>query len=187
MDVIVNNVNLDVKNLRSVISELDAAIEKNQQLKALCEQILAIQGGGSAAPKRRGRPPKAAGTTTTTTKPRGKRKKLGDVILSVLAKRSGPVAPKELRELVLKAGYPTKSDLKNFYVTVYNTAKKTPGVVKTKDGFSAGSTARSSKPTKTKRQASSKGKMASRKAKKRRVSGRKKVARKSRKAAKSKN
>ena len=149
MGIKIENVNLDVADLKSVISKLDDAIARNQKLRSLCEQILAIQGAQPKASKGRRSGSRAQSAQPAARAPRvsqRKRPKLRDVITQVLSKRSKPVAPADLRDLVKKAGYPTKSGPKNFYITVYNTAKNTPGVVKTDDGFIVQEGASKAKP-----------------------------------------
>ena len=57
------------------------------------------------------------------------------MITEVLQKSRKPLRPGELRDRVLAAGYPTSAKPESFYVAVFNTAKKIPGVIKNKSGF----------------------------------------------------
>ena len=159
MNLQLKNVEIDPKSLRSTIRSLEEAIERNEKLKSLCEELLSIQEGGTAKKARRGRPPRAAAKKSSAKRGRRTRKggpTLGEVIVKVLSSRKKPVAPVELRDLVLKAGYETASSLKNFYITVYNTAKNTPGVKKTKEGFSLAGGNAAAKPKKRAKKAAAK-------------------------------
>ena len=158
MDIHVTNVTIEPKGLQDAISQLDAAIAKNQRLKALCEELLRVQGesvpaagrrGRRGRPKGSGRPRKAsnarssaggnsAGGSSAGGRRRAGQPTLADVLRTILAKSGGSVRPKDLRDRVLRSGYQTKSNPDNFYVTVYNTAKKAKDIVKTDDGFALG-------------------------------------------------
>ncbi|MGQ9590054.1 MAG: hypothetical protein ACUVYA_07145 [Planctomycetota bacterium] len=52
----------------------------------------------------------------------------------VLEKAKKPLAPFELRDAVIAAGYPVK-DKTVLYTTVFSTAKADPTIRKTKEGF----------------------------------------------------
>jgi hypothetical protein len=64
--------------------------------------------------------------------PRGLLKKK---IHQVLKAAKKPLAPIELRDLVIKAGYPTKNP-KTLYTAIFGAAKGDPAVKKTAAGFS---------------------------------------------------
>ncbi len=121
----VHNVTVSPNEIREVIAALDAAIKRNQELKAICEQIIAVQsgaGGARAAVSGRGRRPKGVKT-------------LRQVIVEVLKKSPKPLGAGALRDKALEAGYVTTATRQSFYTAVYNTATKAKEVKKTKDGF----------------------------------------------------
>jgi hypothetical protein len=57
------------------------------------------------------------------------------MMVDVLKDAKKPLAPVELRNLLLKAGYPSKNP-KTLYTTIFSTARKDPRFKKTPDGFS---------------------------------------------------
>ena len=120
-------------NLRSERERLDGAISTLEQL---------VNGRGGVVAKRRGRPPKARaaqpGRKAAKTRRSGKnapRGLLQEKIRSVLKAAKKTLAPVELRNGVMAAGYPNKNP-KTLYTAIFATAKKDPTVKKTKEGFS---------------------------------------------------
>jgi hypothetical protein len=124
-------------------SALDALrVERDQIERA----IAALERASSVEPGKgrpRGRPRgkartrrRAAGSQATPASgakaPRGFLKEKVHQVLKVASK---PLSGSELRDAVLKAGYPAKSS-KNFYVQVYVAATRDPLVRKTREGFS---------------------------------------------------
>ena len=57
MEFKVENVTIDSVELRKVISSLENAIERNQKIRKLCEEILTVQEEPSGAAPRRGARP----------------------------------------------------------------------------------------------------------------------------------
>lgn len=120
-------------NLRTERDRLEGAITTLEQL---------VNGGGGAVSKRRGRPPKARAGQPGR-KPAGARRSgknaprglLQEKIRAVLKAAKKTLAPVDLRNGVMEAGYPNKNP-KTLYTAIFATAKKDPTVKKTKEGFS---------------------------------------------------
>jgi len=131
----VQNVTIDKFELSRIIASLDDAIERSQRVKALCEEILTVQdqprGVFSSSRPSRGA---SARHTNGARGPRRDRT-LATVIREVLEKSKKRLRPGELRDRVLDAGYQTRAKPSSFYVSVFSTAKKIPGIDKTKAGF----------------------------------------------------
>ena len=125
-------------NLRSERARLDDAISALEGL---------VAGGGGARRRgrvgrppgrgrRRGRPPKAAGG-----RPAGRGRKnaprglLKQKIHEALKKAGKALKPVELRNAVMKLGYPNKNP-KTLYTAIFTAAKQDPAIRKTGDGFS---------------------------------------------------
>ena len=100
---------------------------------------------GAVTGRRRGRPgrPRVGGEPMggEVARAPGRRRKnaprglLLKKIIEVLKGARKPLKPVELRDGVLAAGYPLKNP-KTLYTSVFSTAKKSPQVKKTGDGFS---------------------------------------------------
>lgn len=110
------------------------------------EGLLAGAGGGRGATSRgrrgrRGRPAKAAlGSTGLGAGGKRKRKNaprglLKAKIHEILKGAKKPMAPVDLRNAVMKAGYPNKNE-KTLYTAIFTAAKADPAIKKTSDGFS---------------------------------------------------
>lgn len=126
---------------------VQSALQSLKNEKARIESAIAaleglVEGGVPARRKRRGRPgrkpkakkaaePKATGGRKRKNAPRGLLKK---TIHSVLKGLKKPLSPAELRNQVMKAGYPLKNR-KTLYTAVFTAAKKDPEIKKTSEGF----------------------------------------------------
>lgn len=119
------NVVLTPKSLNSAIAEIERTIEKHRQMKEHLEAALSIGAGkGTIGRSRGGRGRRAKGEQT-----------LREAILGVLGKTKRPVKPVDLRDKVLQSGYATAATPQSLYTAVFNTARKEPAIVKTKEGF----------------------------------------------------
>ncbi len=132
MEITFHEVTVDSEDLQSTIESLEAANARNLRIKALYEEILRVQGGGarssSISPWRTGLGVRVARARNAKT--------LAETITDVLLEASEPLRPKDLRDRVLEAGYITQARDDSFYIAVFNTAKKVPGIIKSKAGFS---------------------------------------------------
>jgi hypothetical protein len=128
-----------LENLKKERTKLDGAI-------AALEGLVGIVTVTAAPAKRRGRPPNSALKVAPALKSdaapakRGKRQNapkglLRKMMIEVLKGAKKPLAPVEVRNLLLKAGYPSKNP-KTLYTTIFSTAKKDPEIKKTPEGFS---------------------------------------------------
>jgi len=132
MKINIQDVSINPGELEKIISSLETAITRNTRVKELCEEILEVQkssanslgkNGGKRNSGRRMKRPQGGKT-------------LAETIAEVLSSNRGPLRPIELKNKILAAGYKTSAKPQSFYTAVFNTAKKLPGVVKTRDGFS---------------------------------------------------
>ncbi len=148
MKINIQDVSVNPGELEKIISSLETAITRNTRVKELCEEILEVQkssaddlwkNGGDGKSGRRNKRPRGGKT-------------LAETIAEVLSSNRGPLRPIELKNKILAAGYKTSAKPQSFYTAVFNTAKKLPGVVKTRDGFSM--PAKRSRAGKKKRRAS---------------------------------
>jgi hypothetical protein len=137
----VQNITISPASIRSAINALAAAIEKHTQIKRRFEEILDLQEQSSVS-GRRGRPAVSGDLGQARASRNGRRRRrhdgptLRDVIVQVLSKTRRPLGPTELKNEILAAGYKTTAKPASLYTAVFNTAKKTDGVLKTKKGFS---------------------------------------------------
>lgn len=138
MQVQIENITIDTVELRKLISSLDDAIARNRRVRALCEKILALQTKTASTTSRKSPRTGMAHRKGARGRRRRGTKTLATVIEEVLKNRKKPLRPAELRDRVLAAGYETRAKPESFYVAVFNTAKKIPGVLKTKEGFRLG-------------------------------------------------
>jgi len=132
----------------SVQAALGTLKQERDRLTVAIEMLEGLL--GEKKPARRGRP-RGSKTKGKRGRPRGKAvkapagagKKVGKAprgflmqkMIEVLRRAGKPVRGAELRDLVVKAGYPVKN-LKNLYLSLYATAKKHRDIKKTKEGFS---------------------------------------------------
>lgn len=122
-----NKVQVSTSSLRAAITALDMAIATNTKMKEHLEAVLALQEKGATNIKDAravGRAPRLANRRT-----------LREAILDVLAKSKKPLRPVELKDKVLQSGYATNATPQSFYIAVFNTAGKEPGVIKTQEGY----------------------------------------------------
>lgn len=122
--------------LQSLRTERDRITEAISALEGLVTGNARVgRGGGAGRGRRRvGRPSMgmARGRSRRKNAPRGL---LKQKIHEVLKGARKPLAPVELRNLVIKAGYPTKNP-KTLYTAIFTSAKADPLVKKTSEGFS---------------------------------------------------
>jgi hypothetical protein len=116
-----------IQSLKAERDRLDAAIASLEGLRT-----------GDVGAVRRG-PGRPVGPQSTRDGER-KRKNAPKGLLKlkihqVLKAAKKPLAPVELRNLVIKAGYPSKN-LKTLYTAIFAAAKRDPAVKKTSSGFS---------------------------------------------------
>lgn len=128
-------------------ARIDQAIES---LEHLLNMPGAARRAAAAPAKRRGRPPASASATKATKAPKGPRKNAPKGLLKAkihqaLAAAKKPLKPVELKDAVVKAGYPVKND-KTLYTQVFAAAKKDPAVQKTAAGYSLKAAAAAGKP-----------------------------------------
>ena len=132
MKINVQDVSINPGELEKIISSLETAITRNTRVKELCEEILEVQkSSANSLGKNGGR----RNSGRRMKRPQGG-KTLAETIAEVLSSNRGPLRPIELKNKILAAGYKTSAKPQSFYTAVFNTAKKLPGVVKTRDGFS---------------------------------------------------
>lgn len=122
-----------LQNLRSERSRIDGAIAA---IEALISGATSM--GGRATTARAAR--KAPARRAKRGRARGKRKNapkglLKQKIHEVLKGQKKPMAPVDLRNAVIKAGYPARNP-KTLYTAIFNQAKKDSSIRKTKAGFS---------------------------------------------------
>ena len=132
MKINVQDVSINPGELEKIISSLETAITRNTRVKELCEEILEVQKSSTSGLWKNSGKGKSGGRNK---RPQGG-KTLAETIAEVLSSNSGPLRTIELKNKVLAAGYKTSANPQSFYTAVFNTAKKLPGVVKTRDGFS---------------------------------------------------
>lgn len=122
----IETITISPDSIRSAIQDLERAIDTHTKIKEHLERVLALQKGGSGVgPTRRlGRGRRAKGEKT-----------LRDAIVDVLKKTKKPLKPVELRDRVMTSGYATTATPQSLYTAVFNTARKDPGISKTKEGF----------------------------------------------------
>src|SRR5262245_23936583 len=122
--------------LQTLKTERDRITEAISALEGLVAgSPRAARGGGGRRGRRRvGRPAlgMSRGRSRRKNAPRGL---LKQKIHGVLKSARKPLAPVELRNLVIKAGYPTKNP-KTLYTAIFTSAKADPLVKKTSEGFS---------------------------------------------------
>ncbi|HZN57446.1 MAG TPA: hypothetical protein VFD71_05165 [Planctomycetota bacterium] len=131
----------------SLETALNALKVERERLNGAIESLEGILSGGHGATRamgarrgrRRGRPAKALGAAPAAGVGGRKRKNapkglLRKTILGILKSAKRPLAPVELRNAVMKAGYPNKNE-KTLYTAVFTAAKKDPAIKKTSDGF----------------------------------------------------
>jgi hypothetical protein len=126
-----------IQTLKAERAKLDGAI-------VALEQAIGVTADVPVAPKKRGRPrgrptgslaklsPTGPARTKTGKAPRGLLKAKMHELLKAAGK---PISPAELRDRLVKAGYPVHNP-KNFYTQVFTAAGKDPAIKKTADGFS---------------------------------------------------
>ena len=132
MKINIQDVSINPGELEKIISSLETAITRNTRVKELCEEILEVQkSSANSLGKNGGR----RNSGRRMKRPQGG-KTLAETIAEVLSSNRGPLRPIELKNKILAAGYKTSAKPQSFYTAVFNTAKKLPGVVKTRDGFS---------------------------------------------------
>lgn len=134
-----------LSTLRAERDRLDSAISSLESLVGSSSKSTGPSMRGRRG-RRRGRPPGsvsrregAAGAQPLPAR-RGKRKKapkglLKSTIYDVLKAAKKPLKPVDLREGVIKAGYPNKN-LKTLYTSIFTTAKADTRLKKTDEGFS---------------------------------------------------
>jgi len=132
MKINVQDVSINPGELEKIISSLETAITRNTRVKELCEEILEVQKSSADDLWKNGNYGKSG---RRNKRPQGG-KTLAETIAEVLSSNRGPLRPIELKNKILAAGYKTSAKPQSFYTAVFNTAKKLPGVVKTRDGFS---------------------------------------------------
>ena len=132
MKINVQDVSINPGELEKIISSLETAISRNTRVKELCEEILEVQKSSASDLGKNG----GAGKSGRRNKRPQGGKTLAETIAEVLSSNRGPLRPIELKNKILAAGYKTSAKPQSFYTAVFNTAKKLPGVVKTRDGFS---------------------------------------------------
>lgn len=126
--------------LRAERARLDGAIASLEGLLAATGG--GTKGGGRGGRRRAGRPPKAspaAAPAAARAKAGGKRKNaprglLKRLMHDALKKSSKPLAPVDLMNAILKAGYPNKNK-KTLYASVFTAARKDSAVKHSKEGF----------------------------------------------------
>ncbi len=123
-------------NLRSVLSTLKAEKARLETAIAAIESLVSGEpapAAKQAKPAAAKAPAKAAAPAATQKRaPRGLLKKM---IYEALKSAKRTLAPYELRDAVVAAGYPVK-DKATLYTTVFTTAKADKRIRKTKEGFS---------------------------------------------------
>jgi len=116
-----------IQSLKEERDRLDAAIASLEGL------LRGSTSGAGAAGRGRGRPVGSSGARRKRKNaPRGL---LKQKIHQVLKAARKPLAPVELRNLVIKAGYPNKNP-KTLYTAIFAAAKGDPAIKKTAAGFS---------------------------------------------------
>ncbi|MBI4605113.1 MAG: hypothetical protein HY721_24380 [Planctomycetes bacterium] len=129
------------ESVTTALASLKAERERLDGAISTLEGLLGGAGGGAIATgRRRGRPPKALAAGKPARGPGGKRKNaprglLRETIHKVLKAAGKPLAPKDVRNLVLKANYPNRNP-KTLYTAIFADTKKDPAVKKTSAGFS---------------------------------------------------
>lgn len=129
-------------SLQNVLATLKSERTRIDGAIAAIESLIA--GAPVPVKRKRGRPPGSGKKATAGAAPaapaakaqkRAPRGLLKKLMHEVLGKAKKPLAPFQLRDAVIAAGYPVK-DKTVLYTTVFATAKADPKIRKTKEGFS---------------------------------------------------
>jgi hypothetical protein len=120
----------------SLQSTLRTLKDERDRLSGAIEAIEKLLAGASVTPAGKAPAPvrvaRAAGRPKRKNAPRGLLKQKMHEVLKAARK---PMAPVELRNGVIKAGYPVKNP-KTLYTAIFAAAKADPQIKKTSDGFS---------------------------------------------------
>jgi hypothetical protein len=124
-------------NLRSERARLDEAISALEGLVGGGGGVARRRGRPPGSGKRRGRPPKLGGGRPAAGRKRknAPRGMLRAKIHEALKKAGKALKPVDLRNAVMRLGYPNKNP-KTLYTAVFTAAKQDPAIKKTGDGFS---------------------------------------------------
>lgn len=120
------------ENLQSALATLKA--ERSRLDRAIAE-IEGLLSGAPVAPEKARRATATEAAVGEAAQQRAPRGLLKKTILEVLKSSRRPLAPYELRDAVIAAGYPVKNKA-TLYTTIFTTAKADKRIRKTKDGFS---------------------------------------------------
>lgn len=144
--------------MTGIASALEGLLQQKARLDRAIEAIEGLLGGsGGGAPARgvrRGRPPArraatAASAAAAKTVRRGRKNAprglLKAKIHQVLAAAKRPLKPVDLKNAIVKAGYPVRNE-QTLYTQVFAAAKKDPAVQKTATGYSLKAASASSSP-----------------------------------------